>query len=132
MPLNKLSPRAALGLSLICIMAGLAAATPRAADAGVAIHKVGKVTWHPARYVGHSIRLEGYVLVKEAGYVLFSDEATGKVSMHDLPVIGTGVEQMLQGEKYLLEGKFVHGGFKAMNASPYHLELSAPPQIAKP
>ena len=131
MPQNKPLRRAALGLSLICIMAGLAAATPRAA-AAVAIHKVGKVTWHPARYVGHSIRLDGYVLVKEAGYVLLSDEATGKVSAHDLPVIGDGVEQMRQGGRYLVEGKFVHGGFKAMNASPYHLELSAPPVAAKP
>ncbi len=127
----KPSQHAALGLSLICIMAGLAAAAS-GADAAMTIHKVGKVTWHPARYVGHAIRLKGYVLVKKTGYVLFSDEATGKVSMHDLPVIGAGVEGMQRGGKYLLEGKFVHGGFKASNGSPYHLELTAPPVAARP
>ncbi len=57
---------------------------------------------------------------------------TGKVSADDLPVIGTGVQQMRQGGKYLLQGKFVDGGFKASNGSPCHLELNAPPVAAKP
>jgi len=71
--------------------------------------------------------VEGYVLATEPGYVIFSDEPTGKITIHDLPVGGAGTDTMQPMKKYLIEGVFLDHGLKASNDSAYHLELVAPP-----
>jgi len=115
--------RLAWGAALAVCIAGLAAPGP----AHAVVHKVGAVTWHATRYAGHSVDIAGYVLVKRTGYVLFSDEPSGKVSAHDLPVTGTGVAALRLHKKYRLQGTFVRGGLKASNGNPYHLQLTMPP-----
>jgi hypothetical protein len=122
-----------LGSAMAVWIAGLATAIDvdrSAADA--AAHKVGEVTWHPQKFVDREIALVGYVLVREKDYVLFSDEARGKVSAHDLPVTGAGLDGMVTLKKYLIKGRFLDHGFTAGNGSGYHLELTAPPEEAKP
>lgn len=73
------------------------------------------------------VTITGYVLAKDAGYVLFADEPTGKISSHDLPVIGPGIDQMQLTKKYVLTGQFVACGLRASNGNSYHLELAAAP-----
>jgi hypothetical protein len=104
----------------------------QAGGAANAVHKVGAVTWHAAKFVGKDVVLEGYVLAKEPGYVLFSDEATGKITAHDLPVAGTGADTMQTKTKYVIEGIFLDHGLSASNGSPYHLELTDLPAAAEP
>src|SRR5665213_3199642 len=79
------------------------------------VHKVGAVTWNPKKYLSKPVSVRGYVLALGDGYVLFSDEATGAISAHDLPVTGAGIETMVLKGKYTLEGNFVAGGLKASN-----------------
>jgi hypothetical protein len=110
---------------LFAVVAAVMLAVPALAD--LPVHKVGKVTWHPLGYVGKTIALRGYLLQRDDGYILFSDEPGGKVSVHDLPVTGTGIETLKDHQLYLLHGRFVMGGLAAANGSPYHLELSEPP-----
>ena len=104
----------------------------QAGGAANAVHKVGAVTWHAAKFVGKDVVLEGYVLAKEPGYVLFSDEATGKITAHDLPVAGPGADTMQMAKRYVIEGIFLDHGLIASNGSPYHLELTALPAAAEP
>ena len=111
----------AITMTLSPLLASAEAATP-------AIQKVGAITWHAAKYASKFITVSGYVLAKDADYVLFSDEPTGKISSHDLPVTGPGVEQLQLTKKYVLTGQFVAGGLHASNGSAYHLELAATPQ----
>ena len=118
---TKLTRRAAV--AVLCL--GLAGT----ALAGEVIHKVGRVTWHPTGYVGKVLAMKGYVLKAEDGYVLFSDEAGGAISAHDLPVNGVGFDTMKMGTLYLLHGTFLKGGLTASNGNPYHLELTEAPQI---
>jgi|GEM_PF-4629360 len=92
--------------------------------------RVGAVTWHAKNFVGKEVRVVGFVLKKEKGYILFSDEGTGAVTVGDMPVVGSGVDNMLLKGKYILEGKFVYLGLVASNGNKYHLELSQPPIIA--
>ena len=75
---------------------------------------------------------QAYVLAREPGYVLFSDEATGKIGVHDLPVNGPGAEAMLPARKYVIEVVFLDHGLTASNGSPLHLELTTAPAEAKP
>jgi hypothetical protein len=109
---------------LVAPLAGSAAAAP------TQVHKVGVITWHASRYVSRIVTVVGFVLAQGPGYVLFSDEPTGKISSHDLPVTGAAVDSLTLTKKYKLEGRFVSGGFAASNGSPYHLELTAAPQMA--
>ena len=109
-----------IGLVLAVGMAGAAAAET--------LHKVGRVTWHAATYEGKDVAVKGYLLVSGNGYVLFSDEAGGDVSAHDLPVTGPGFDTMEKGKKYLLHGKFVKGTAFA-NGSLFHLELAVAPEL---
>ncbi|MDR3471287.1 MAG: hypothetical protein P4M09_06315 [Devosia sp.] len=113
-------------IALAACLAALLVSSPALAAQPVA-HKVGAITWHAARYVSETLTIVGYVLARDAGYVLFSDEPTGAISAHDLPVTGPGIEQLQQGKKYVLVGRFLAGGLKAGNGNTYHLELSAPP-----
>jgi hypothetical protein len=110
-----------------CLIAGLSVSG--AAMAGQAIvHKVGAVTWHATRFVSQTVTIVGYVLARDPDYLLFSDEPTGAISAHDLPVTGQGIDQMQAGKKYVLVGRFVKGGLKASNGNDYHLELTAAPR----
>lgn len=111
---------------VLCLLAGSAAATP------AVVHKVGAVTWNAGKYASQLVTVRGYVLALGVGYVLFSDEPTGAISAHDLPVSGPGVDQMVLKGKYTLQGRFVAGGLTASNGNPYHLELTAPPQASLP
>ena len=98
----------------------------------VVTHKVGAVTWHAKTYAAQIVSVRGYVLALEDGYLLFSDEPTGAISAHDLPVEGPGTKAMVLKGKYVLVGRFVAGGLKASNGNPYHLELTMPPQALSP
>ena len=94
---------------------------------GVPVRKVGAVTWHARQYVGQHVTLTGYLLALETGYVLFSDEPTGKISAHDLPVTGVGLDLLQPMRKYLIEGTFLDHGLEASNGNRYHLELTGVP-----
>jgi hypothetical protein len=98
-----------------------------AASAAAPALKVGAVTWHATRYAAKSVRIIGFVLARDPGYILFSDEPNGSISAHDLPVTGPGITDMMDGKRYLLVGRFVKGGLQATNGNLYHLELTAPP-----
>ena len=98
-----------------------------AASAAETVHKVGQVTWHPQTFLGKPVSIVGYVLAQEPGTVMFSDEPTGKVSAHDLPVTGTGVDTMALAGRYRISGIFVRSGLAAGNGNPYHLELTEVP-----
>ena len=117
--------------AIVLCLTGLAcaAALPWAV-ADTAVHKVGQVTWHRFKFVDQEIALVGYVLVREKDYVLFSDEPSGKVSAHDLPVSGAGFDQMELLKKYLIKGGFLDHGLAASNGNSYHLELTALPREA--
>jgi hypothetical protein len=98
-----------------------------AASATAPALKVGAVTWHAAKYAAKDVRIMGFVLARDPGYILFSDEPNGSISAHDLPVTGPGITDMMDGKRYLLVGRFVKGGLQATNGNLYHLELTAPP-----
>ncbi len=100
------------------------------AEAAV-VHKVGEVTWHAQTFVDKDVTIVGFVLAREKGYVFVSDERTGRVSVHDLPVTGAGIDQLRPAVKYTLQGKLLSHGLKAKNGSPYHLELTSPPEEMK-
>ena len=89
--------------------------------------KVGKVTFHVKKFAGQDVLLVGYPLSLAPGTVYFSDEAAGKITVHDLAVSGAGLEVLQSGHKYVIAGKFVGPGAAASNGSLYHLELSAAP-----
>jgi hypothetical protein len=99
-----------------------------------AVHKIGAVTWHPLKFIGQEITLSGYLLAREKGYAFFSDEPKGRVSAHDLPVSGPGLEALQFQKKYKIQGKFLDSGLTVSNGSTYHLELTAAPTLlnAKP
>ena len=100
------------------------------ADAAGTLHRIGPVTWHPKRYVGHELDLAGYPLARHPGYVIFSDEAHGRISAHDLPVTGKAIADLKLHRRYRIRGRFVDGGLEASNGNPYHLELTAAPVLA--
>jgi outer membrane protein assembly factor BamB len=89
---------------------------------------IGTVTRHPAGFIGKELGFYGYLLKAESGYGIFSDESTGTISSFDLPVSGAGVDAVIPGHKYLLQGTFLDQGLAASNGSIYHLELLAPPK----
>ncbi|MBZ9799596.1 hypothetical protein [Mesorhizobium sp. ES1-4] len=126
--MNHFSARQSAARIFIAI--GVAAAAATVASAGGAVHRIGSVTWHPDQYAGQVLDLVGYPLARRDGYVLFSDEAQGAVSAHDLPVAGANVDKMQLHRRYYIQGKFVGGGLKASNGNPYHLQLTALPKLA--
>ncbi len=95
------------------------------------IHTVGEVTRNDGPFVGQTVLLRGYLLQKESGYIIFSDEPTGSVSSYDLPVTGQGIDLMQPNQAYLIEGTFLAHGLVASNNSMYHLELSTSPSLTK-
>ncbi len=94
------------------------------------LHTIGQVTRHANRFAGQNVKVAGYLIKKEAGYLIFSDETVGAISSFDLPVIGAGIDIVKSGQKYTLEGAFIYGGLKSSNKNLYHLELSNIPQAA--
>ena len=112
----------------VCLAAILIAGS---ATAGPVTHKVGEITWHPAEFVDRDVVVIGYLLRREKDYAIFSDEPRGKVTAHDLPVSGPGLDQIQPTQKYVIEGKFLDHGLAAVNGSRYHLELSGPPEDVK-
>ena len=110
------------------LLALLAATVMPAHAASTPIHKVGAVTWHAKKYSDQVVTVVGFVLVRDGSGVLFLDEPTGNISIHDLPVTGPGVDQLKPAMKYVLQGRFISDGSKGSNGNPYHLVLSAPPQ----
>ena len=102
-------------LTMICALSSVAAAK---GDLGI-----GTVTWHAAKFLGKSLVLTGYVLARGPGYLLFSDEPSGSVSRHDLPVEGAGIDSLEPKTKYVITGRFVAGSIGA-NGNPDHFELS--------
>ena len=126
--MRRSRPRIARRALIAAAMAAAALAASPVSAAGTPLaHKVGQVTWHPRDFAGQTVTIIGYVLAREAGYILFSDEASGRISVHDLPVAGMGVEDMQVAGKYRIEGVFLRGGLAARNGNPYHLELTVPP-----
>ena len=89
--------------------------------------RVGAVTWHTKNFVNKEVKIVGFVLKKEKGYILFSDEATGPVTVGDMPVVGSGVDNMVLKGKYILQGVFLYNGLTASNGNQYHLELTQLP-----
>jgi hypothetical protein len=122
----------AAAVLLLCVGGFSAPAIASATTVPPTVHKVGAVTWNAKKYLSKLISVRGYVLALGDGYLLFSDEATGAISSHDLPVTGAGIETMVLKGKYTLVGNFVAGGLKASNGNPNHLELTAPPQRLTP
>lgn len=94
------------------------------------LHTIGQVTRHARGFIGEHVRLQGYLLKREKGYLLFSDEAGGPIGRYDLPVTGSGLEAVILKQKYILEGTFLDHVPVASNGNPDHVELSAPPQPA--
>lgn len=109
----------------------LIAAATSPTSAATLTRKIGSVTWHPRRYIGQVLDLVGYPLARHDGYVLFSDEAHGRISSHDLPVVGKAVAALELHHRYRIKGRFMRGGIKASNGNPYHLELTAIPVLTR-
>ncbi|MBI2719421.1 MAG: hypothetical protein HY245_14195 [Rhizobiales bacterium] len=90
--------------------------------------RIGKVTWHAAKFVGKRLTLTGFLLARRDGYVYVSDEATGKIGPHDLAVTGPGLDGTEPARRYVMVGDFLESGLAPDNGSKYHLELAEPPQ----
>jgi hypothetical protein len=122
--------QSAMALCLVGFLAELG--SPSATAASSVVRKVGQVTWHAQKFVDQNVVLTGYLLAREKDYILFSDEPGGKISAHDLPVSGQGLDLMLPLKKYVIEGKLLDHGLQASNGNPYHLELTVAPRVALP
>jgi hypothetical protein len=95
------------------------------------LHTVGQITRHTAGFINQQVRIQGYLLKKEADYIIFSDESGGAISQYDLPVVGSGIEIIQPNRKYELRGIFLDHGLNASNGSPNHLELLITPQLIR-
>ncbi len=115
-------------LALFAAVASLAAI--HVAEAATVVHKVGAVTRHAAKFIGQDVVMRGYLLARRNGYILFSDEPGGRIGRYDLPVSGTGIDQIQPGKRTIIEGTFLDHGLAASNGNPDHLELTVPPQLA--
>lgn len=103
---------------------------PSQAQSSLPTLTVGAVSRHASTYLNQEVKIQGYVLSKQQGYVIFSDEPTGAIGYYDLPVAGLGVGDMLSGTKYLLDGTLVPSTLGAINKNPYELQLLSLPQPA--
>ncbi len=93
------------------------------------LHTVGQVTRHAAGFIKQRVRVQGYMLKKENGYIIFSDEAVGAINQYDMPVKGLGIETVEPKHKYALKGLFLNTGLSASNHNPNHLELEIVPKL---
>ncbi len=96
-------------------------------SAHTTVYTIGYAMRHSDEVLNQDVTLQGYPLKKENGYVIFSDESSGGLTVNDLPVIGDGLSSVSLGTKYILRGTFTKGGVSAVNKNPYHLQLSSPP-----
>jgi hypothetical protein len=87
------------------------------------ILSVGQVSRHPQKFLNQSVNISGFVLGVENGYVIFSDENSGLIGPYDLPVSGTGVNNLALKQKYTVHGTLKYKGLDASNHNMYHLEL---------
>ena len=94
--------------------------------------KVGTVSRHASGYAGKQVSIVGYVLARENGYVLVSDEPGGRIGHYDLPVTGAALADLKPRVRYVFQGELLDHGLKAVNGDPVHLELSGPVTAAKP
>lgn len=115
---------------MVAALAAMVVAAPAFADSPKPL-KVGKVTWHAAKFIGKDVTLIGYPLELPPATVYFSDEATGKIGPHDLAVTGPGLDTVQIGHKYVLTGAFKKADQPFSNTSRVVLELAAPPAEAK-
>ncbi len=92
---------------------------------------IGQVTWHPKDFLGHNVRLQGYVLKKDSDSPIFSDEAVGALHKRDLAVTGFGLDKLKTHQRYLLEGVLTQSATKQAPTF-YRLELVEPPQAIFP
>lgn len=93
------------------------------------LHTVGQITRHAAGFINQKVRMQGYLLKKESGYIIFSDEPGGGINQYDLPVVGPGIETIQPKHKYELQGTFLDHGLKANNGNLDHLELLITPKL---
>ncbi len=108
------------GLSII------AGTTPSSTTAGnPAVYAVGAVTRNPAPYIGATLAIRGYLLEKDTGYDIISDEPTGTVGPYDLPVTGPLLASLHSGILYTLQGTFLGQGLTARNGNPDHFAVDA-------
>ncbi len=89
------------------------------------IHTVGEITWHAKGYLGTDVRIRGYLLGKEGGDGILSDEKTGSITPHDLLVTGPGVANMQLGQKFILEGLLIANTRLSIGRTLYILEVSS-------
>ncbi|MHB8660804.1 MAG: hypothetical protein ACYC75_02615 [Minisyncoccota bacterium] len=89
------------------------------------VHTVGEITRHATQYVGQMLTIQGYVLQKNAGYVLLSDEPTGPVGPYDLPSTGSLLDTLSPGVSYTFSGAFLGQGLTASNGNPDHFEATS-------
>ena len=101
--------------------------TAATAPTAPVIYKVGQVTRHAQKFEGKQLQIQGYRLAPGTDYVLVSDEPSGAIGSHDLPVTGPGIAGMKANVKYLLVGTFIKGGLVASNGNPDHFELATAP-----
>ncbi len=90
---------------------------------------IGSISRHPQNYLNQTVTVAGYVLKQQNGYAIFSDEATGPIGQYDLPVIGTNINGLTMKQKYVLTGILKYQGLTSSNGNPYHLELTALPEL---
>ncbi len=89
---------------------------------------IGKITRHAQNFINQNIKVQGYLIKRETGYIIISDEASGAISRYDLPVIGPGIDTVQPDKKYIFQGTFLDQGRVFSNNNPDHLELSQPPE----
>ncbi len=92
------------------------------------VSTVGHVSRHAQNFVGQLVRIQGFVLQKEPGYVIISDEASGSLGFYDLPVTGLDTSKLQLKGEYIFYGTLVYQGLTAINKNPYHLELLQAPE----
>lgn len=100
-------------------------------EKSLAVHSVGEITRHAKPFIGQKLLIKGYLLKKEKGYIIFSDEPTGAISTFDLPVNGEGNDLIKPNQAYFIEGIFLDRGLVSSNGNSYHFELSASPKLAQ-
>jgi hypothetical protein len=100
------------------------APSPSAAPAPIS---VGYLMKHRQSLVGVETAIEGYMIKKDTGYIIFSDEKIDTPNPNDLPVNGSGEERIMPRQKYILTGRLVYKGLAASNGNPYHFELTKKP-----
>jgi hypothetical protein len=91
-------------------------------------HTVGQITRSAQNFIGTEVKIQGYLLKSESGYIIVSDEPAGSISQYDLPITGLGIIIVEPNKKYTFQGIFLGQGLVSSNQNPNHLELSQLPE----